>query len=90
MNREIFGRPGVIDYRNAALAAVLKTLGYVQRCGVGIAEARRALAANGNPPLEFAVRPTLGFIKRMRGMLPFECRAQGPLNEPHRPDQQEA
>lgn len=59
VTRENFGRPGVSDYRNAALAAVLKTLGYVQRFGVGIAEARRALAGNGNPPLEFDVQPTM-------------------------------
>lgn len=56
---ENFGRPGVSDYRNPAIAAVLKTLGFVQRFGFGIAEARRALAANGNPPLEFQVEPTL-------------------------------
>lgn len=56
---ENFGRPGVSDYRNPAIAAVLKTLGYVQRFGVGIAEARRALQANGNPPLEFQVEPTI-------------------------------
>jgi ATP-dependent DNA helicase RecG len=52
---ENFGRPGVSDYRNPNIAAVLKTLGYVQRFGFGIAEARRSLKANGNPPLEFQV-----------------------------------
>lgn len=59
VTQENFGRPGINDYRNPAIAAVLKTLGYVQRFGVGIAEARRALAANGNPPLEFQVEPTI-------------------------------
>lgn len=53
-----FGRPGVSDYRNPVLAGVLKTMGYVQRFGFGIAEARRAMAANGNPPPEFQVEPT--------------------------------
>lgn len=53
-----FGRPGISDYRNPSLASVLKTLGFVQRFGFGIAEARRALEANGNPPLEFQVEPT--------------------------------
>lgn len=53
-----FGRPGVSDYRNPSLAGILKTLGYVQRFGFGISEARRALAANGNPDVEFAVEPT--------------------------------
>lgn len=53
-----FGRPGVSDYRNPVLAGVLKSLGFVQRFGFGIAEARRALEANGNPPLEFQVEAT--------------------------------
>jgi len=56
---ENFGRPGVSDYRNPAIAGVLKTLGYVQRFGFGIAEARRALKANNNPDLEFQVEPTI-------------------------------
>ena len=55
---ENFGRPGISDYRNPQLASVLKTLGFVQRFGFGIADARKALAANGNPPLEFQVEPT--------------------------------
>ncbi len=54
-----FGRPGVSDYRNPSIATVLKTLGFVQRFGFGIAEARRSLAANGNPPPEFQVEPTV-------------------------------
>ena len=48
-----FGRPGASDYRNPAIASVLKSLGFVQRFGFGIAEARRAMAQNGNPPPEF-------------------------------------
>ena len=59
VTQQNFGRPGINDYRNPAIAAVLKILGYVQRFGVGIVEARRALAANGNPPLEFQVEPTI-------------------------------
>ena len=59
VTQENFGRPGVSDYRNPAIAGVLKTLGYVQRFGFGIAEARRALEANGNPPLEFQIEPTV-------------------------------
>jgi len=56
---ENFGRPGASDYRNPGIATVLKTLGYVQRFGFGIAEARRSLNANGNPPLEFQIEPTV-------------------------------
>lgn len=48
-----FGRPGASDYRNPAIASVLKSLGFVQRFGFGIAEARRAMAQNGNPAPEF-------------------------------------
>lgn len=59
VTRENFGKPGISDYRNPSLAAVLKTLGFVQRFGFGIAEARRALQVNGNPPLEFEIESTM-------------------------------
>lgn len=54
-----FGKPGVADYRNPSIAGVLKTLGFAQRFGFGIADARKALLDNGNPPLEFQVEPTM-------------------------------
>jgi ATP-dependent DNA helicase RecG len=54
---ENFGRPGVTDYRNPTVAEVMKTLGYVQRFGVGIATARRELEENGNPNLEIIADP---------------------------------
>jgi ATP-dependent DNA helicase RecG len=59
VTKENFGRPGVSDYRNPLLAGALKTLGFVQRFCFGIAEARRALADNGNPPPEFDVESTM-------------------------------
>ncbi|WP_313928078.1 ATP-binding protein [Pseudoxanthomonas sp.] len=55
VNLENFGRPGVTDYRNPALAASLRTMGFVQKFGFGIAEARRSMAENGNPEIEFEV-----------------------------------
>jgi ATP-dependent DNA helicase RecG len=58
VTKENFGRPGVSDYRNPSVASVLKTLGFVQRFGFGIAESRKALEANGNPPLEFEIEPS--------------------------------
>lgn len=64
-----FGQPGASDYRNQAIAGVLKTLGFVQRFGFGIAEARRALAANGNPPPVFDVQPTT-VLATVRGAPP--------------------
>jgi len=58
VTQENFGRPGASDYRNPVLAAVLKNMGFVQRFGFGIAEARRAMQANGNPMPEFQVELT--------------------------------
>ena len=55
VTKDNFGNPGASDYRNPNLAAVMKELGYVQRFGFGIAIARRELASNGNPALEFQV-----------------------------------
>lgn len=50
---ENFGNPGITDYRNPNIADVLKTFGFVQGFGRGIATARRAMQQNGNPPPEF-------------------------------------
>lgn len=55
VTRQNFGAPGLADYRNPSLAEAMKTLGFVQRFGVGIATAKRLLAENGNPPLEWQV-----------------------------------
>ncbi len=54
---ENFGNPGITDYRNPNLASVLKTLGFVQSFGRGIATARKVMKQNGNPPPEFQVDP---------------------------------
>jgi ATP-dependent DNA helicase RecG len=55
---ENFGKPGKVDYRNPNLAGVMRTLGLVQRFGLGIADARKALHENGNPAPEFEVDST--------------------------------
>ncbi len=55
---ENFGHPGVTDYRNPNIADVLKIFGFIQAFGRGIATARRAVATNGNPPLEFITNQT--------------------------------
>lgn len=52
VNAENFGREGVTDYRNPLIAEVMKSLGYVQRFGLGFPLARKELNANGNPDLE--------------------------------------
>jgi len=50
---EAFGVPGGNDYRNPTIAAALRSLGFVQRFGLGVPLARRACKDNGNPPPEF-------------------------------------
>jgi len=67
VTRVNFGTAGAYDYRNPNLAVVMKDLGYVQRFGMGIAMARQAMAANGNPAPEFQVEDTyVGVILRRR------------------------
>ena len=50
---ETFGQPGLVDYRNPALAEAMRVMGLAQRFGFGIITARRELRANGNPEPEF-------------------------------------
>jgi ATP-dependent DNA helicase RecG len=59
VTRENFGSPGITDYRNPNLADMFKTLGFVQKYGVGIKTARNAMEHNGNPPLEFEVNQSI-------------------------------
>lgn len=63
---ENFGQPGATDYRNPHIAEALRNLGYVQKFGVGIALARRAMRENGNPEIEFQVtqRHVLAVLRR--------------------------
>jgi len=58
VNRENFGQPGITDYRNPNLSAAMKSLGYVQKFGIGISLARKELEKNGNPPPNFQVEDT--------------------------------
>jgi ATP-dependent DNA helicase RecG len=70
---ENFGQPGVADYRNPNLAEAMRVLGFVQRFGFGLAIARRALAENGNPPLELNVQPSHVAVT-VRAAAPAETR----------------
>jgi len=47
----------VTAYRNPFLAEGLKSLGVVERFGYGLMQARRAVEANGNPPLTTEFEP---------------------------------
>jgi len=48
-----FGKPGITDYRNPNIAEVFKTMGFIQRYGVGIQTAQNSMRKNGNPEIEF-------------------------------------
>lgn len=50
---ENFAKPGITDYRNPNLCDVLKTFGFVQAFGRGIATATREMERNGNPLPKF-------------------------------------
>jgi ATP-dependent DNA helicase RecG len=50
---ENFGKPGITDYRNPNIADAFKTIGFIQRYGVGIQTAKNAMIKNGNPEPEF-------------------------------------
>ncbi len=52
---ENFGKPGLVDYRNPNLADAMKTLGFVQRFGVGIPIVKNLLAEAGHPEPEFDI-----------------------------------
>ena len=50
-----FGRPGITDYRNPDIGDILKTFGFIQAFGRGIATAKKEMEKNGNPDLQFEV-----------------------------------
>ncbi|MDR2390660.1 MAG: putative DNA binding domain-containing protein [Planctomycetota bacterium] len=52
---ENFGKPGITDYRNPNIGDALKTFGFIQAFGRGIATARREMEKNGSPPPEFEI-----------------------------------
>ncbi len=60
---EDFGRPGVTDYRNPSIAEAMKTLGFVQRFGVGIATANKRLVDNGNGEIVWEIQPNFVLAK---------------------------
>ena len=52
---ENFGEPGLVEYRNPNLLVTMRTFGFVQAFGRGIAIARDEMKRNGNPAPEFTV-----------------------------------
>ena len=67
---ENFGEPGITDYRNPHIAEVLKTLGFVQAFGRGIATARKALQEQGLPDADFQVSSSAVCCIMRRGNQP--------------------
>lgn len=53
VTRQNFGKAGFADYRNPNLAEALKSLGFVQRFGMGISIANHELRNAGLPPVRF-------------------------------------
>lgn len=68
VTKQNFGTPSMTDYRNPHLAEAMKNLGYIQRFGIGIQLAKREMAKNGNPPLEFFVEDTNVMVVLRRQM----------------------
>ena len=62
--------PNQNDYRNPKIAEAMKTLGYVNRFGRGIALSQRSLQENGNPPAEFKVDEPGYFLATLRKATP--------------------
>ena len=58
-----FGKGDAVDYRNPNLADAMKTLGFVQRFGVGIHTARRLLQDAGHPDPIFTARDNFAFVE---------------------------
>ena len=58
--------PDQNDYRNPKIAEAMKTLGYVNQFGRGIARVQRALRENGNPPAEFGIAEPAFFLATIR------------------------
>ncbi len=62
--------PNQNDYRNPKIAEAMKTLGYVNTFGRGIARAQRSLRDNGNPPAEFDINEPTFFLATIREAAP--------------------
>lgn len=56
------GEPGFTGYRNPNVAEAMHNMGLVERFGVGIPLARKALEDNGNPPLEIRADGNFVFV----------------------------
>lgn len=51
---ENFGAPDAVDYRNPTIAEALRTMGFVEKFGVGVSIARQSCAESGIPDPNFS------------------------------------
>jgi ATP-dependent DNA helicase RecG len=58
------------DYRNPKIAEAMKTLGYVNTFGRGIARAQQLLANNGNSPAEIEIHQPTFFLAKIPEAIP--------------------
>ena len=56
VNAENFGKGNITAYRNPTIAEAMKNLGFAERFGFGILQAKQALRENRNPELEFQIQ----------------------------------
>lgn len=54
---------GETAYRNPLLAEIMHHLGFARNFGMGLPVAKKAMEANGNPPLEFDFSPTRVIVR---------------------------
>ena len=54
-----FGSPGITAYRNLTIAEAMKNMGFMEKFGVGITTAHKALENNGNPQPIFDIQSTV-------------------------------
>ncbi len=59
--------PNQNDYRNPKIAEAMKTLGYVNTFGRGIARVQKLLRENDNPPAEFSIGEPAHFLATVWG-----------------------
>ena len=64
VNSDNIGNKGIVDYRNPNLADAMRTIGYIQKFGVGIPLSRRLLEEAGHPEPEFHFDTIVGVTIR--------------------------
>ena len=72
VNADNFAEEGLTSYRNPNIAMALKNLGFIESCGFGIYEAKKALKENDNPELEWNIKNST-VLARLKKPLGFNA-----------------